>query len=83
MPTTVTIAQAPEVSPILPSNNEVVGAAVALLLLAIAIIAIIAVILVARFFRRLRLSADAAATQAAAAEREIAALRAELREKSA
>lgn len=81
MPTPVVIAQAEEtVNPILPSSNEAVWAAVSVLLL---FAAIIAVVLVAKFFRRLRESADAAASRAAAAEREVAALRVELREKSA
>jgi hypothetical protein len=81
VPTLLVIAQAAETTnPILPSSNEALWGAVPLLLLAVAIIA---VVLVWRFFRRLRVSADAAASGAAAAEREVAALRAELREKSA
>ena len=75
------IAQAAETpNPILPSSNEALWGAVPLLLLAAAIIT---VVLLTRFFRRLRASADAAASRAAGAEREIAALRAELREKTA
>jgi hypothetical protein len=81
MPTPVVIAQAAETTnPILPSSNEALWAAAPLLLFAVVIIA---VVLVLRFSRRLRVSADAAANGAAAAEREVAALRAELREKSA
>ena len=81
MPTPLVIAQAAETTnPILPGSNEALWGVVPLLLLAVAIIA---VVLVARFFRRLRASADAAANGAAAAKREVAALRAQLREKSA
>ena len=75
------IAQAAETTnPILPTSNEALWGAVPVLLLALAITA---VVVVSRFFRRLRVSADEAASRAAAAEREIAALRAELHEKSA
>lgn len=81
VPTPLVIAQAAETTnPILPSSNEALWGAVPLLLLAVAIIAIV---LLSRFFRRLRVSANAAANGAAAAEPEVAALRAELREKSA
>lgn len=82
MPTPPLIAQAAgtTTNPILPSSNEALWGAVPLLLLAVVIVA---VVLVSRFFRRLRMSADAAASRAAAAEREVAGLRAELREKSA
>lgn len=81
MPIPLVIAQAAETTnPILPSSNDVLWGAVPLVLLAVAIIA---VVLLSRCFRRLRMSADAAANGAAAAEREVAALRAELREKSA
>lgn len=81
MPTSLVFAQAEETTnPILPSSNEALWGAVPLLLLAAAVIALV---LVLRFFRRLRVSADATASRAAAAERDIAALRAELREKSA
>jgi len=81
VPTPLVFAQAAEkTSPILPSRTEALWGAVPLLLLAVAMIA---VVLVWRFFLRLRASADAAANGAAATEREVAALRAELREKSA
>jgi hypothetical protein len=81
MPAPLVIAQAAEATnPILPSGNEALWGALPLLLLAVAIIA---VVVVSRFFRRLRVSADAAGSRAADARRELAALRAELREKSA
>ena len=81
MPTPLEIAQAAETTnPILPSSSEALWGAVPLVLLAVAIIS---VLLVSRLFRRLRVSADAVASRAAAAEREVAALRAELRAKSA
>lgn len=81
MPMPVVIAQATDATnPILPSNNEAFWGAVPVLLLTVAVIA---AVLVWRYLRRLRNSAEAAAKAASAAEREVARLRAELREKSA
>ena len=83
MPTPVLIAQAGEASttnPILPSTNEALWGVVPAVLL---VVAVLAVMLVWRYFRGLRQSVDAAASHAAAAEHEVAALRAQLDEKSA
>ena len=76
------IAQATEATnPILPSSNGTFWAAVWIITPLLVMIAFLA--LVGRYFRRLRLAAEEAATRAGAAEREVAALRAELREASA
>ncbi len=76
------IAQATEATnPILPSSNETLWGAV--WIIAPLIVMIVLLALVGRYFRRLRRAAEDAATRAGAAEREVAALRAELREASA
>jgi uncharacterized membrane protein YadS len=66
-------------SPILPSSNEGLWAAVSLIvpLLVLAV----PVVLATRYFGRLRRTAEEAASRAGAAQHEVAALRAELREK--
>ena len=82
MPTAVVIAQATEArDPILPSSSEAVWGAVSFLLPLL--IVVITIVMLARYFGRLRRSAEEAALRAGAAEREVAALRTELREKSA
>ncbi len=82
MPTAVVIAQATEArDPILPSSSEALWGAVSFLLPLL--IVVITIVMLARYFGRLRRSAEEAALRAGAAEREVAALRTELREKSA
>jgi len=82
MATLGVIAQVTEApNPILPTRNETLWGAVSVI--APLIVVVVIVVLVARYFRRLRRSAEEAATRAGAAEREVAALRAELRERSA
>ncbi len=76
------IAQATEATnPILPSRSETLWGAVSVI--APMLVVIMLVVLVTRYFRRLRRAAEDAATRAGAAEREVAALRAELRQESA
>jgi len=76
------LAQTTEATnPILPSGNESLWGAVSIV--APLIVAIVLVLLVARYFQRLRRAAEDAATRAGTAEREVVALRAELRGKSA
>jgi CHASE2 domain-containing sensor protein len=76
------IAQANEApNPILPSSNETLWGAV--FVLAPMIVLIVLVVLAARYFQRLRRAVEDAATRAGAAEREVVALRAELRGESA
>lgn len=78
----VVIARAAEApNPILPSSNETLWGAV--FVIAPLLVVVVIVVLVARYFQRLRRSAEEAARRAGAAEREVAALAAELREKSA
>ncbi len=82
MPLALVIAQATEApNPILPSGNETWWGAV--FVVAPLIVVVIIVVLVARYLRRLQQSAEEAATRAAAAESAVAALRTELRERSA
>ena len=82
MVTAGVLAQATQgTNPILPSSNETVWGAISVI--APVIVVLLIVVLVVRYFQRLRRSADEAATRAGAAEREVAALRAELRERSA
>ncbi len=68
-------------NPILPSSNERLWGAVSVI--APLIVLIVLVVLVRRYFRRLHRAAEDAAARAGAAEREVAALRAELRQESA
>ncbi|MDQ4091267.1 MAG: hypothetical protein M3163_13345 [Actinomycetota bacterium] len=68
-------------NPILPSGNETLWGAVSVI--APLIVLIVLVVLIGRYFRRLRRTAEDAATRAGAAEREVAALRAELGQESA
>jgi len=76
------LAQATETTnPILPSSNESLLGAVPFM--APLIVAVVLVLLVARYFQRLRRAAEDAATRAGTAEREVVALRAELRGKTA
>jgi len=76
------IDQATEATnPILPSSNETLWGAVSVL--APMIVLIVLVVLATRYFQRLRRAAEDAATSAGAAEREVVAMRAELRGKSA
>lgn len=82
MPTGVVIAQATEApNPILPGSSEAVWGALSFLLPLL--IVVIMIVTIARYFGRLRRSAEEAAVRAGAAERQVAALRTELREKSA
>jgi len=82
MPTGVVIAQATEApKPILPGSSEVVWGALSVLLPLL--IVVIVIVMIARYFGRLRRSAEEAAMRAGAAERQVAALRTELREQSA
>ncbi len=82
MAMSVLIAQAAEgPNPILPSSNETLWGAVSVT--AALLLAVVMVMLVARCFQRLRRSAEEASRRAAAVEREVVALAAELREKSA
>ncbi len=82
MPTGVVIAQATEApNPILPGSSEVVWGALSVLLPLL--IVVIVIVMIARYFGRLRRSAEEAAVRAGAAERQVAALRTELREQSA
>ncbi|MEJ7764040.1 MAG: hypothetical protein WKF86_00950 [Acidimicrobiales bacterium] len=75
------LAQATEATnPILPSSDGRLWGAVSFI--TPLIVAIVLVLLVARYFQRLRRAAEDAATRAGAAEREVVALRAELRGKS-
>ena len=76
------IGQATEApNPILPDSNETLWGAVSVL--APMIVLIVLVVLATRYFQRLRRAAEDAATSAGAAEREVVAMRAEQRGKSA
>jgi NhaP-type Na+/H+ or K+/H+ antiporter len=68
-------------SPILPSGNETLWGAVSVI--APLVVLIVLGVLIGRCFRRLCRTAEDAATRAGAAEREVAALRAELGQESA
>ncbi len=69
-----------DATPILPATNEAVWGALSML---VPLLILAAVLLATRYFRRLRRSAEEAAMRAGAAEREVAALRSELRRESA
>ncbi len=77
----VTAQVSEKVNPILPSTNETLWGAILLLL--VVVVAIVSVTMIARYFGRLRRSAEQAATHAGAAEREIVALRRQLHEGTA
>jgi len=76
----VTAQAAEATNPILPSSSETLWGAVSVI--APLLVMIVVVVLITRYFRRLRRAAEDAATRAGAAEREVAALRAELRQAS-
>jgi len=81
MLTGVVIAQATEApNPILPGSSQAVWGAVSFLLPVL--IVVVMMVMIARYFGRLRRSTEDAAMRAGAAERQLAALRTEVRERS-